>query len=339
MSRIYLTDTTLRDGSHTVSHQFTLDDAANIAHGLENAGVDIIEIGHGDGLIGSTINYGFAKHDDFSLVSAAASKLTTSKLAVLLLPGIGTVESLKRAQKCGAKAVRVATHVTEADMGEEHIKAAKDMGLFVVGFLMMSHMADVNRVTEEALKFESYGADVVYVTDSGGAMLQKDVFEKISALKNNLKIPIGHHAHNNLGLAVSNSMTAIEAGATYIDGCLSGLGAGAGNTPTEMLIAVMNRMGYEHGGDLYKAMDASEKILIPALKAKGIEINSQLDSLIIGYAGVYSSFLLHARRAGERFGVDVRDILMEAGSRKAVGGQEDWLIEIAVELASQKKSK
>lgn len=338
MSRIYLTDTTLRDGSHTVSHQFTLDDAANIAYGLENAGVDIIEIGHGDGLIGSTINYGFAKHDDFSLVSAAASKLSTSKLAVLLIPGIGTVEALKKAQKCGAKAVRVATHVTEADIGEEHIKAAKDMGLFVVGFLMMSHMADVNRVTEEALKFESYGADVVYVTDSGGAMLQKDVFDKVSALKRNLKIPIGHHAHNNLGLAVSNSLSAIEAGATYIDGCLSGLGAGAGNTSTEMIIAAMNRMGYEHGGDLYKAMDASEKILIPALKMKGLEINNQLDSLIIGYAGVYSSFLLHARRAGERFGVDVRDILMEAGRLKAVGGQEDWLIEIALKLANQKNA-
>ena len=335
MSRIYLTDTTLRDGSHTVSHQFTLDDAAQIAGGLENAGIDIIEIGHGDGLIGSTINYGFGKHDDFSLISAAASQLTKSKLAVLLLPGIGTVEALQKAQKAGAKAVRIATHVTEADMGEEHVKAAKDMGLFVVGFLMMAHMTDVNRLTEEALKFESYGADVVYVTDSGGAMLPKDVFEKVSSLKKNLKIPIGHHAHNNIGLAVSNSLTAVEAGATYIDGCLSGLGAGAGNTSTENLIAVLNKMGYKHGGDLYKAMDASEKILIPSLKKKGLTINSHLDAMIMGYAGVYSSFLLHARRAGERFGVDVRDILMEAGKRKAVGGQEDWLIEIAVELSNK----
>lgn len=337
MSKIFLTDTTLRDGSHTVSHQFTLEDVAGVAGGLEAAGIDIIEIGHGDGLIGSTINYGFGRHDDFSLISAASSQLTKSKLAVLLLPGIGTVEALEKAKKAGANAVRIATHVTEADMGEEHVKAAKDMGLFVVGFLMMSHMADVNRLTEEALKFESYGADVVYVTDSGGAMLPKDVFEKVSSLKKNLKIPIGHHAHNNLGLAVSNSLTAIEAGATYIDGCLSGLGAGAGNTPTESLIAVLNRMGFQHSGDLYKAMDASEKILIPALESKGLRINSQLDALVLGYAGVYSSFLLHARRASARFGVDVRDILMEAGRRKAVGGQEDWLIEIAVELAGQKK--
>ncbi|SCZ78570.1 4-hydroxy-2-oxovalerate aldolase [Acidaminobacter hydrogenoformans] len=336
MSKIFLTDTTLRDGSHTVSHQFTLEDAAQIAGGLEAAGIDIIEIGHGDGLIGSTINYGFGRHDDFSLISAAASQLTKSKLAVLLLPGIGTVEALKMAQKAGAKAVRIATHVTEADMGEEHVKAAKDMGLFVVGFLMMAHMTDAERLTEEALKFESYGADVVYATDSGGAMLPEDVFEKISSLKKNLKIPVGHHAHNNLGLAVSNSLTAIEAGATYIDGCLSGLGAGAGNTPTESLIAVLNKMGYEHNGDLYKAIDASEKILIPSLNNKGLKVNSQLDAMILGYAGVYSSFLLHARRAGQRFGVDVRDILMEAGRRKAVGGQEDWLIEIAVELANQK---
>jgi len=192
-------------------------------------------------------------------------------------------------------------------------------------------------LTEEALKMESYGADAVYVTDSAGAMLPKDVSEKISSLKRNLKVPIGHHAHNNLGLAVANSLMAIDAGATYIDGSLSGLGAGAGNTPTEMLIAVLNRMGYEHGGDLYKAIDASKDVLIPILKSKGINsTQSNLDTLILGYAGVYSSFLLHARRAAKRFGVDVRDILLEAGRRKAVGGQEDWMIEIAHELAKER---
>lgn len=337
MPKIFLTDTTLRDGSHTVSHQFTPEDISKVALGLENAGVDIIEVGHGDGLTGSTINYGFSKYSDFELVKAASSVLTKAKLAVLLLPGIGTVEDLEKVKKSGATAVRVATHVTEADVAQQHIKAAKEMGLFTIGFLMMSHRASVERVTEEALKMESYGADVVYVTDSGGAMLPKDVADKIGSLKSTLKIPIGHHAHNNLGFAVSNSITAIEAGATYIDGSLSGLGAGAGNTPTEMLIAAFNKMGYEHNGDLYKAMDTSKDILNPILEAKGVHTNFNHDALMVGYAGVYSSFMLHARRAATRFDVDVRDILMELGRRGAVGGQEDWIIEVAHELS--KKSK
>ena len=337
MSRIYLTDTTLRDGSHTVSHQFTPDDMAKVAAGLEAAGVDIIEIGHGDGLTGSTQNYGFSKYTDFELVKGAASGLTgKSKLAVLLIPGIGTVEDLEEAHKMGATAVRVATHVTEADVSAQHIKAAKEMGLWTVGFLMMAHMTDAARLTEEALKMESYGADVVYATDSGGAMLPQDVTEKISSLKKALKVPVGHHAHNNLGLAVSNSMAAIAAGATYIDGTLSGLGAGAGNTSTEMLMAVFNKMGIEHGGDLYKAMDVSNDVLRPILAAKGVTVNNNLDALMIGYAGVYSSFMLHARRASERFGVDTRDILIELGRRKAVGGQEDWIIEVAHEMANKK---
>lgn len=336
MSKIFLTDTTLRDGSHTVSHQFTPDDMARVAKGLEDSGIDIIEIGHGDGLTGSTINYGFSKYSDFELIKAASSVVKKSKLAVLLLPGIGTVEDLEKAHSLGANAVRVATHVTEADISAQHIKAAKEMGFFTVGFLMMAHMADVARVTEEALKMESYGADVIYVTDSGGAMLPKDVSEKISSLKKVLKVPIGHHAHNNLGLAVSNSIAAVEAGATYIDGSLSGLGAGAGNTSTEMLIAVFNKLGIEHGGDLYKAMDVSADVLKPILEGKGVTVNSNLDALMVGYAGVYSSFMLHARRASARFGVDVRDILMELGRRKAVGGQEDWIIEVAHEMAQNK---
>lgn len=335
MSKIYLTDTTLRDGSHTVSHSFTPDNVADIALGLEKAGVDIIEIGHGDGLTGSTINYGLSKYTDFDYVKAAAAVLSKSKLAVLLLPGIGTVEDLEKVHELGAQVVRVATHVTEADISEQHIKAAKDMGLFTVGFLMMSHMADVERVTEEALKMENYGADVVYVTDSGGAMLPQDVQAKISSLKKNLKVPIGHHAHNNLGLAVSNSLTAIESGATYIDGSLMGLGAGAGNTPTEMLIAVLDKIGAEHSGNLYKAMDVGNTILHPILEEKGVHVNVNHDALMVGYSGVYSSFMLHARRAAQRFGVDVRDILMELGRRKAVGGQEDWIIEVASKLANK----
>lgn len=336
MPKIIITDTTLRDGSHTVSHQFTPEDVMEIASALDNAGIDMIELGHGDGLTGSTINYGFGKYDDYTLVKAAASVIKNAKLAVLLLPGIGTVEALEKAKECGATAVRVATHVTEADIAEQHIKAAKEMGLFTVGFLMMAHMADVNRVVEEALKMESYGADVVYVTDSGGAMLPMDVKEKISALKSNLKVPIGHHSHNNLGVSIANSLAAIEAGATYIDGSLSGLGAGAGNTPTETLVAVLNRMNIEHNTDLYKMMDASTKALIPVLEKKGVKTQLNLDAMMIGYAGVYSSFLLHARRAAERFNVDVRDVLLELGRRRAVGGQEDWIIEVAHEMSKKK---
>lgn len=336
MPKIFLTDTTLRDGSHTVSHQFTPDDVMRVVSALDDAGIDMIELGHGDGLIGSSINYGFGKYDDYSLVRAAASVIKNAKLTVLLIPGIGTAEALEKARECGATAVRVATHVTEADIAEQHIKAAKDMGLFTVGFLMMAHMADVDRVVEEGLKMESYGADVVYVTDSGGAMLPKDVTEKISAMRRNLKVPIGHHSHNNLGVSIANSLAAIEAGATYIDGSLSGLGAGAGNTSTETLVAVLNRMNIEHNADLYKTMDASTKALIPILEGKGIRTELNLDAMMIGYAGVYSSFLLHTKRAAERFNVDVRDVLLELGRRRAVGGQEDWIIEVAYEMSKKK---
>jgi 4-hydroxy 2-oxovalerate aldolase len=337
MSRIYLTDTTLRDGSHTVSHQFTPEDIIKVAGSLDQAGIDIIELGHGDGLTGSTINYGFSKYSDYELIEAAASVIENAKLAVLLLPGIGTVGDLLKAKKSGANAVRIATHCTEADIAEQHIKAAKDMELFTVGFLMMAHLTDVDRLVEEALKMESYGADVVYATDSAGAMLPEDVKVKISALKRNLKIPIGHHSHNNLGVAITNSIAAIKSGATYIDGSLSGLGAGAGNTPIDNLVAVLNRMKINHNADLYKTMDSSTKVLLPILKTKGVYPQLNLDAMMIGYSGVYSSFLLHAKRAAARFNVDIRDILVELGKRKAVGGQEDWIIEVAHELSLGKQ--
>lgn len=338
MPKVILTDTTLRDGSHSVSHQFTPDDIMKVVTALDQAGIDLIELGHGDGLTGTSINYGFAKYDDYTLIKSAASVVKKSKIAVLLLPGIGTVEDLKKAKYNGATAVRIATHVTEADVAEQHIKSAKDMGFFTVGFLMMAHMADADRLVEEALKMESYGADVVYTTDSAGTMLPMDVKEKISALKRNLKVPLGHHSHNNLGLAIANSIAAIEAGATYIDGSLSGLGAGAGNTSTETLVAVLNRMGIEHNADLYKTIDASSRALVPILQSKGINPQVNLDAMMIGYAGVYSSFLLHAKKAAIRFNVDVRDILLELGRRNAVGGQEDWIIEVAYEL-KQKNTK
>lgn len=335
MSRIYLTDTSLRDGSHSVSHKFTPEDVKSVVKALDEAGIDIIELGHGDGLTGSTINYGFSDYSDYELVEAAASVIKNSKLAVLLIPGIGTIDDLKRAKEAGITAVRIATHSTEADISMQHIQAAKEMGLFTVGFLMMAHLTPTERLVEEALKMESYGADVVYVTDSAGALLPSEVSERVSTLKKHLKVPIGHHSHDNMGLAVANSLAAIEAGATYIDGSLSGLGAGAGNTPTESLIAVLNRSGIEHGADLYKTMDASTEALIPALEAKGLSPQTNLDALIIGYAGVYSSFMLHSKRAAERFGVDMRDILLELGRRKAVGGQEDWIVEVAHELSQK----
>lgn len=336
MNKIHLTDTSLRDGSHSVSHQYTPEDVAKIAAALEQAGIDIVEVGHGDGLTGSTINYGISAYSDFEYIRAAAAVLNQSKLAVLLIPGIGTVRDLKKAKEAGTKAVRVATHITEADVAEQHIKATKDMGLFAVGFLMMSHMADKEKLLEQASLMESYGADVVYVTDSAGALLPNEVKERVGYLKQHLKVAIGHHAHNNLGVAVANSLTAAEAGATYLDGSLMGLGAGAGNTPTEMLVAVLEKLKYEIQADLYKTIDAGDKVLSPIIKAKGRDLpRATSDSLVIGYAGVYSSFMLHARKAAERFKVDVRDVLIELGKRKAVGGQEDWIIEVAYNMSQK----
>lgn len=336
MGKIFITDTTLRDGSHSVSHRFSPEDIKAVAGGLDKAGVDIIELGHGDGLTGSTINYGFSDYTDYELIEAAASVVKNAKIAVLLIPGIGTVEDLEKAKKAGITAVRVATHCTEADISMQHIQAAKKMGLWTVGFLMMAHLTDTENLVKEALKMESYGADVVYATDSAGAMLPADVTEKISAMKKALKIPVGHHSHNNLGVAISNSIAAIEAGATYIDGSLSGLGAGAGNTSTETLVAVMNKMDYDHNVDLYKTMDVSTDSLIPILTSKGLSPQTNIDALMIGYSGVYSSFMLHAKRAAARFDVDVRDVLMELGRRKAVGGQEDWIIEVAHMMSKEK---
>ena len=337
MEKINVVDTTLRDGSHTVSHQWSIEDVKKVATALDEAGISMIEVGHGDGLTGSTINYGFSKYTDFELVKAVASVVKNAKVTVLLIPGIGTVEDLKKIKEAGATAVRVATHVTEADVSAQHIKAAKEMGFFTVGFLMMAHMADVETIVEEAKKMESYGADVVYCTDSAGAMLPMNVTEKIGALKKNLNIPVGFHSHNNLGLAIGNCVAAINAGATYIDGSLSGLGAGAGNTSTDTLVALLNKMECKHNCDLYKTMDASSEALKPVIEAHGLTLNITHDSLMLGYAGVYSSFMLHAKRAAKRFGVDYRDIIIECGKKKAVGGQEDWIVEIASKLAKAKK--
>lgn len=330
MKQIRLIDTTLRDGMHAVSHQLTAEQMASIAAGLDSAGIGTIEVGQGDGIGGSSLQYGFAAASDREYFEAVSKVLKNAKLDVLLIPGIGTIEDLKVAMEYGAQTVRVATHVTEADVAEQHIIFAKKHGLETVGFLMMSHMASPEKVAEQAKLMESYGADIVYVTDSAGAMVPNDVKARVSTVREAISVPIGFHAHNSLGLAIGNTLAAIEAGATVVDATLRGLGAGAGNAQLEVLAAVLSKMGYETGVDFYKLMDAAEQTLEPLMHRPQVVSN---DAIAIGYAGAYGSFLLHARRAAQKFGVDTRDILLELGRRKTVGGQEDLILDVAIELA------
>jgi 4-hydroxy 2-oxovalerate aldolase len=329
-TEIKITEVALRDGSHAVKHQFTVGQVKTIAKALNEARVPYIEVAHGDGLGGSSLQYGLSLTNELELIEAAVSVTDFSKISVLLLPGIGTIQDLKEAHRLGAKMVRVATHITEADVSKQHIQTAKELGMETVGFLMMSHMAPTDKLVEQAKLMESYGADTVYVVDSAGALLPHEVKEKIKALRQTLNINIGFHAHNNLSLAMGNTLAAIEEGATRIDGSIRCLGAGAGNTQTEVLVAVLEKMGIPTEIDLYKIMDIAEDIVAPILP-KPQEINR--DSLIIGYAGVYSSFLLHADRAAKKFSVQSRDILVELGKRKIVGGQEDMIVDVAAELS------
>ncbi|MEC2073284.1 4-hydroxy-2-oxovalerate aldolase [Alkalihalophilus marmarensis] len=332
---LYITEVALRDGSHAIGHQYTVEQVMSVARSLDQAGVPYIEVAHGDGLGGSSEQYGRSRTNEMSLIEAAASVCTDTKIAVLLIPGIGTKNELKEAAELGAKMARVATHVTEADVSPQHIQLAKELGLETVGFLMMSHMAPVNKLVEQAKLMESYGADTVYVVDSAGAFLPNEVRERIKALRLSLSINIGFHAHNNLSLAMANTLVAIEEGATRIDGSVRCLGAGAGNTQTEVLVAILDRMGINSGIDLYEMMDLAENIVAPILP-KPQEITR--DSLVMGYAGVYSSFLLHAQRAAKHFDLDARDILIELGKRKVVGGQEDMILDVAAEIANKQKS-
>lgn len=329
---VILTEVALRDGSHAIRHQFTVEQVTQVAKGLDEANVPYIEVSHGDGLGGSSLQYGFSRTNEMELIEAAAATVKQAKISVLLIPGIGTKQELKHAAQLGAKMVRVATHVTEADVAPQHIALAKDLGLETVGFLMMSHMAPTEKLVEQAKLMESYGADTVYVVDSAGALLPHEVKERIRALRQSLSIDIGFHAHNNLSLAVANSITAIEEGARRIDGSIRCLGAGAGNTQTEVLVAVLDRLGIQTGVDLYKMMDVAEEIVAPILE-KPQEITK--DGLVLGYAGVYSSFLLHAQAAARKFGIDSRDILVELGKMKVVGGQEDMILDVAAELAKK----
>lgn len=329
--KITITDTSLRDGMHSISHQFTPAQMAKVAGALDKAKIDLIEVGHGDGLGGSSHQYGISKAHDLDYLKACSEVVKSAKLTVLLLPGIGTQQDLDDAIDAGAEAVRVATHCTEADIAEQHIGLGKRRGIFVVGFLMMAHLNSPAGLAEQARMMESFGADVVYVTDSAGALLPDGVRARVDALCNALTVPVGFHAHNNLGLAIGNSLAALETGATYIDGSLRGFGAGAGNTQTEVLVGVLKKAEYAVAAELYPAMEAAE------ILESVIEYTPHVDnaSLMIGYAGVYSSFLRHVERAAERFSVDRRDLLVELGRRRTVGGQEDMIIDVAWEMSKQ----
>lgn len=331
--KINIVDTTLRDGSHAVSHSFSPEQAAKIAGGLDKTGVDIIECAHGDGITGSTINYGFSKYNEMDLIKSVSGVIKNAKQAILLIPGIGTIEDMEEAYENGARVVRVATHCTEADVGIQHIKAAKKMGMMAVGFLMMVHMAEPEKLLEQAKIFEAAGADYINLADSSGYLLPQDVTSRVGTLAEGLNIPVGFHAHNNLSLAVANSIAAVEAGATYIDATCRGLGAGAGNTQLEVLAAVFDRLGYNTGLDMYGLQDIAEEIVEPIMHRPQV---IKTAPLMLGYAGVYSSFLLHTYRAAEKFGLNPRDILVELGKRRMVGGQEDMIVDVAYQLAKEK---
>ena len=336
MSKVNIVDTTLRDGSHAVSHSFSVDQVKSIAAGLDKSGVDIIELSHGDGIAGSSINYGFSETNELVLLRAAREVVKTSKLGVLLLPGIGTIEDLKEAHEAGADVVRVATHVTEADIGIQHIQYAKSAGMMAVGFLMMIHMASPEKIAEQAKIFADAGADYINLADSSGYLMPEDVKSRVRAVRAATGLPVGFHSHNNLGLSVANSIAAVEAGAEYVDCCCRGLGAGAGNTQTEVLCAVLQRMGYDTGVNLYDIQDVAEDLVEPIMRRPQV---IRTDSMMLGYAGVYSSFLLHTRRAAEKFGLSPRDILVELGKRGMVGGQEDMIVDVAYQMAQEKKNQ
>ncbi len=325
----------MRDGAHAMSHQFTVEQVRDIARALDRAGVPVIEVSHGDGLGGSSLQYGMPLEPEEAYIEAAASVIKHGKLAVLLLPGIGTRKELKRAYELGARVARIATHSTEANIAEQHIGLAKGLGMEVVGFLMMAHMEPPAGLAEQAKLMEKYGADCIYVVDSAGAMTTPEARERVRALCDALTVEVGFHAHNNLSLAVANSIVAIEEGASQIDGSTCGLGAGAGNAMTEALVAVLEKLGIETGIDLFKAMDAAQEKVRPIMRHAPVIDRA---SLIIGYAGVYSTFLLHAYRAAEKFNVDPRDILVELGRRKCVGGQEDMIVDVAVQLAQKNRA-
>ena len=313
--KVTLHDMCLRDGMHAKRHQISLDEISRVTEALDEAGMPMIEVTHGDGLGGASVNYGFPAHSDEAMMKAATKAAKKAKISALLLPGIGTVDHLKLAADCGVSSIRVATHCTEADVAQQHISLSSQMGLDTVGFLMMAHMTSAEKLVEQLQLMEGYGANCVYITDSAGYMMPDEVTEKLSLARKLLKpeTELGFHGHHNLGLGVMNSLAAIEAGANRIDGSAAGLGAGAGNTPLEVLVATMTRLGADHGVDLFKIMDVAEDLVTPMMDQP---IRVDRDALTLGYAGVYSSFLLFAKRAQEKYGVSSRDILIELGRRR-----------------------